>query len=100
MPRYQGAPVKPTQSWGGMEGHESRQEPVFWKQDLHASLLRDTQYLCYGLGRSYGDSCLPSGGTALLMSPLNKLRSFNPNTGLVSAEAGLSLAELLDFIVP
>ncbi len=100
MSRYQGAPVKPTQSWGRMEGRESRQEPVFWKQDIHAALMRDQRFLCYGLGRSYGDSCLPGEGTALLMSPLNKLRSFDERTGLISAEAGLSLAALLDFIVP
>ena len=92
--------MKPTQSWGGMKGRESRQEPVFWKQDLHAALLRDTQFLCYGQGRSYGDSCLPSGGTALLMSPLNKLLSFDAKTGLITAEAGLGFDALLDFIVP
>ncbi|WP_141736783.1 FAD-binding oxidoreductase [Oligoflexus tunisiensis] len=83
-----------------MQGRESRQEPIFWKQDISAALLRDHQFLCHGLGRSYGDSCLPSGGTALLLSPLRKLRSFDEKTGLLSAEAGLSLAELLDFIVP
>jgi FAD/FMN-containing dehydrogenase len=83
-----------------MKGRESRQEPVFWKQDLHAALLRDTQFLCYGQGRSYGDSCLPSGGTALLLSPLNKLQNFDPKTGLITAEAGLSFEALLDFIVP
>jgi FAD/FMN-containing dehydrogenase len=83
-----------------MKGRESRQEPVFWKQDLHAALLRDTQYLCYGQGRSYGDSCLPSGGTALFMSPLNKLQSFDAKSGLITAEAGLSFEALLDFIVP
>jgi FAD/FMN-containing dehydrogenase len=92
--------VNPTQSWGGMRGRESRQEPIFWKQDISAALQRDAQFLCYGLGRSYGDSCLPSGGTALLLSPLNKIRGFDDKTGLLSAEAGLSLAELLDFIVP
>ncbi|MDQ3231554.1 MAG: FAD-binding oxidoreductase, partial [Pseudobdellovibrionaceae bacterium] len=92
--------MNPTQSWGGMQGHESRQEPIFWQQDIHAILKRDQRFLAYGLGRSYGDSCLPSEGTALLLSPLNKLRSFDEKTGLISAEAGLSLAELLDFIVP
>jgi FAD/FMN-containing dehydrogenase len=83
-----------------MKGRESHQEAIFWKQDISAALLRDGPYLCYGLGRSYGDSCLPAEGTALLMSSLNKLRSFDKKTGLISAEAGLSLAELIDFIVP
>jgi FAD/FMN-containing dehydrogenase len=83
-----------------MQGRESHQIPIHWKQEIPAALLRDAQYLCLGLGRSYGDSCLPSAGSALLMSPLNKLRSFDEKTGIISAEAGLSLAALLDFIVP
>lgn len=89
-----------TQSWGGMRGLESRVEPIHWKQNINAALGRDQQFLCFGLGRSYGDSCLPGRGTALLMSSLNKLRAFDAATGIIEAEAGLSFAELLEFIVP
>ena len=70
-----------------MQGHESQQRPIHWKQDISAALSQDQQFLCHGLGRSYGDSCLPARGTALMMAPLNKLRSFDEKTGLISAEA-------------
>jgi FAD/FMN-containing dehydrogenase len=83
-----------------MIAHESRDAPIHWKQDISSALNADQKHLCFGLGRSYGDSCLPALGTALLMSSLNKLRSFDPQTGLLSAEAGLSLSDVLDFAVP
>ncbi|MCX6130594.1 MAG: FAD-binding oxidoreductase, partial [Proteobacteria bacterium] len=89
-------------SWGRIEAKEHRQAPIHWRQELGPLLNSDQEaLLCYGLGRSYGDSCLPAeGGTALVMSGLNKLRSFDAESGLISAEAGLNLQELLDFIVP
>ncbi len=87
-------------SWGGMMGHEDRSLSIHWKQDIIPALQSDQHFLCYGLGRSYGDSCLSAQGTALVMNPLDKLRSFDAHTGLLSAEAGLSLHHLLDFAVP
>ncbi|MBC7659438.1 MAG: FAD-dependent oxidoreductase [Chitinophagaceae bacterium] len=56
--------------------------------------------LAHGLGRSYGDSCLIKDGTLLKMSELNKLRHFDPETGRLSCEAGLSIADLLTFAIP
>jgi FAD/FMN-containing dehydrogenase len=56
--------------------------------------------LTVGLGRSYGDSCLNDGGTLLLARGLDRLIRFNEERGLLTAEAGVSLAEILDFAVP
>jgi FAD/FMN-containing dehydrogenase len=53
-----------------------------------------------GLGRSYGDVCLLNGGTLLNARGLARLLSFNAETGLLRCEAGVSLAEVLDFAVP
>jgi FAD/FMN-containing dehydrogenase len=52
--------------------------------------------LCRGLGRSYGDSSLPPPShPEVVASPLaDRIRSFDPRTGRIRAEAGLSLAEL------
>lgn len=49
-----------------------------------------------GLGRSYGDSSLPPVSSPVVVAtPLaDKIRSFNRETGLLRAEAGLSLHEL------
>jgi FAD/FMN-containing dehydrogenase len=58
-------------------------------QQLNAPLLG------YGLGRSYGDSCLNSGGTLLSSHPLNAVRQFDRETGVLRAEAGVTLQTIL-----
>ncbi len=56
--------------------------------------------LPYGLGRSYGDSCLNEGGTLLLTRGLNRFQAFDAQTGLLRVEAGVTLEEILKFAVP
>jgi FAD/FMN-containing dehydrogenase len=53
-----------------------------------------------GLGRSYGDVCLLEGGTLLCSAGLSRMLAFDPHTGLLRCEAGVSLADILDFAVP
>jgi FAD/FMN-containing dehydrogenase len=52
--------------------------------------------LSRGLGRSYGDASLPpSGGYTVLGTELaDRMLSFDPDSGLLRAEAGFTLAEL------
>ena len=53
-----------------------------------------------GLGRSYGDSGLNEGGAVIDMTALDRVIAFDPQTGIIRAEAGLSLSELLRIVVP
>ena len=52
--------------------------------------------LCRGLGRSYGDSSLPAHGDDLVVETTlaDRLLAFDPASGVLRAEAGLSLWEL------
>jgi decaprenylphospho-beta-D-ribofuranose 2-oxidase len=82
--------------WGRIPvpGREVRSE------DLE-SLTRDA-VLCRGLGRSYGDSSLPPpshpvvAGAALA----DRILSFDPATGVLRAEAGLSLRDMNRIFLP
>lgn len=56
--------------------------------------------LPYGLGRSYGDSCLNEGGTLLSTTALDRLISFDHASGVIRLEAGVTLADILRFAVP
>jgi FAD/FMN-containing dehydrogenase len=56
--------------------------------------------LAVGMGRSYGDVCLLQNGTLLRTPNLDRLISFDTQTGLLRCEAGVTLAEILDFAVP
>ncbi len=51
-----------------------------------------------GLGRSYGDSSLSS--EMLDSKLLNRFMSFDADTGMVTCEAGVSLADILEVFVP
>ncbi len=53
-----------------------------------------------GLGRSYGDSCLNNGHALLVTSRMRRVLHFDHDTGVLRAESGLSLAEILTFSVP
>ena len=54
----------------------------------------------FGARRSYGDACLNSDGRAIDMTRLDRILSFDPETGVVEAEAGESLGELARLLVP
>jgi FAD/FMN-containing dehydrogenase len=88
-------------SWGRLKGQETASIPIFWRHELPELIRRvDGPLLAHGLGRSYGDSCLIEQGQLLLMSPMQKLRWFDTDQGVISCEAGISFAELLDIVVP
>jgi decaprenylphospho-beta-D-ribofuranose 2-oxidase len=82
--------------WGrvGVPARERRSE------DLPA--LTRTLPLSRGLGRSYGDSSLPppSHPVAANTTLADRILSFDAHTGIVRAEAGLSLADLHHVLLP
>ena len=56
--------------------------------------------LAYGQDRTYGDVCLNAGGLSLLTRGLDRFIAFDRAAGRLSAEAGVTLDELLTFLVP
>ncbi|MDN2580397.1 FAD-binding oxidoreductase [Aquibium sp. ELW1220] len=51
--------------------------------------------LGYGNGRSYGDSCLNAGGALVDMRSARRILSFDPETGILTAEAGAFLSDII-----
>ena len=51
--------------------------------------------LAYGNGRSYGDTCLNSVGTLIDMRSMNRILGFDPLTGVIEAEAGALLSDII-----
>jgi FAD/FMN-containing dehydrogenase len=73
------------------------------KRRSAASILESgsqSNYIARGLGRSYGDAGLNGGGGVIDFTRLNRMLSFNPDTGVLECEAGVSLAEILSTFVP
>lgn len=56
--------------------------------------------LAYGNGRSYGDSCQNAPGTLIDMRPMDRILSFNAETGMLEAEAGVLLGDIIAHAAP
>ena len=74
------------------------------KESLSVNLEKLTKgaAISRGLGRSYGDASLPARPEDRVASTrlADRILSFNPTTGLLRAEAGLSLAEINRVFLP
>lgn len=55
-------------------------------------------HIAFGLGRSYGDSSLAD--RVIQTRGCDRFLSFDPNTGIMTCEAGVSLDEILRIFVP
>ncbi len=89
-------------AWGRAERRTQRWARPRFRDEL-GPLLGDPTWphkLATGLRRSYGDSCLDSDGALVDMTGLDRLIAFDPLTGRLRAEAGASLSEILQRIVP
>src|SRR5258708_15657152 len=99
------APASDTrfQSWGRYPQVTHRRiSKIYWRDQLR-DVLKNAEpgsLLPYGLGRSYGDSCLNERRDLLDCSPLNRILSFDWESGRIRIEGGLSFADLLQVIVP
>lgn len=79
-----------------------------WSHVLDPSFLDETRsafgkgrdVLAYGMGRSYGDVCLNAGGASIRMPRLDRVLAADWSTGVVRAEAGLTIGALLGIAVP
>ena len=86
-------------SWGRYP--PARPAAVRRLTDRSALLPRtERPMLVYGNGRSYGDVCLNADGEILLGRGLDRFIAFDAGSGLLRAEAGVLLSEILDLIVP
>ena len=73
---------------------------VFWQDQIPDFRSIESTVLPFGYGKSYGDSCQNEGGVLIDTSALNRFIDFDPQNGLFRCEAGVTLASILDFIVP
>ena len=91
----------PFESWGRYPNYNAKILPLHWQSDFPAITAGlHNGALPVGMGRSYGDVCLLKDGNLLLTTGMDRLIDFDPETGLLTAEAGITLAQILDFAVP
>jgi FAD/FMN-containing dehydrogenase len=91
-------------SWGRVaRGLEYVATPRFQDEAVRAyeaAIGAGMTLLAAGLGRAYGDSGLNAGGAVIDLRALDRVLAFDPLTGVLRAEAGLSLDQLIRRVLP
>jgi len=87
----------PLTGWGRVPSVEAREI----RSEQLASITEQVP-LTRGLGRAYGDAALPARGDAVVAGSVlaDRILSFDDSTGLLHAEAGLSLDQIYRVLLP
>lgn len=89
------------QSWGRYPHCPKNTQRLLPVVNRHTDLPAfDGTVLPHGAGRSYGDSNLNPGGSLLMVRSLDRFIAFDAASGVLCCEAGVTLAEVLDVVLP
>lgn len=87
------------ESWGRVQpAHGKLARPE--RQSALIALEAKSPCPAFGNRRSYGDACLNSGGEAVDMTRLDRILAFDPETGELEAEAGITMGEIARIMAP
>lgn len=88
--------------WGLTPSSMSEVSRPIEPRDVGAAISAATSrgIVARGLGRSYGDAALNAGGQVLDMTHMNRVINFDDAAGVVDAEAGVSLDQLMRVVIP
>src|SRR5580765_5996800 len=86
--------------WGRVHATISATARPERQSELSAALAEGGNMLAHAAGRSYGDVALNSGGRTILTTRLDRLLSFERETGVLVAEPGVTFADLFQTFVP
>ncbi|MFW5680212.1 MAG: FAD-binding oxidoreductase [Pseudomonadota bacterium] len=89
-------------SWGRVhrfvqDVHKPR-DPAGLRELVRQGAGADIPLLAYGLGRSYGDSCLNAGGRLIDMGGFDHFVALDPAQGVLRVEAGVTLAAIVNLL--
>ena len=89
-----------TLSWGRFPPPGQQSCIALHDRNAPLPLPEKGNVLARGHGRSYGDSCLNPGGTLLHARGLDRFIAFDPGSGVLRCEAGVTLSEIIDLVLP
>ncbi len=84
--------------WGRYPRIEATAASFETGEQLAREIRGEGELIAHGMGRAYGDSALNS--RVVLSRRFNKILGFDPETGRVACESGVSLEELIHVFLP
>ena len=85
--------------WGRYPALDCEVSHLRGPDGLEALFARGGSWIARGAGRAYGDAALNPDLTVSMLD-MNRLRAFDPRTGVLECEAGVLLADILEIFVP
>jgi len=83
------------ESWGRVNRHSRRKA-----QATEFTGGAAEGFLAFGNGRSYGDTCHNDRGRLIAMRPGAAISAFDPERGILTADAGVLLSDILALVMP
>ncbi len=93
-------PAATLSGWGRFPSADTRLARPEQMQGLGEEIRSHAQMIPRGLGRSYGDAAVSPGGVTLLVERLNRFLGFDPASGELRCEAGVTIEDLLVHLLP
>lgn len=90
--------VAPISGWGGYPKQKAKVLTPLSHSELQLQVQAQQSLIARGMGRSYGDSA--NAPFVLQTTYFDHFITFDANTGLLTAEAGVTLRDILKVIVP
>lgn len=85
--------------WGGVPADSCRVARIRARGSV-AGIITTDAIVGRGLGRAYGDSALLADGLVADCTGLDRFIAFDPESGLVTCEAGVSFADIVTLFLP
>ncbi len=94
--------IQSLSGWGRLPVTECAVYRPEKRREVAAILASGEQpsFIARGLGRSYGDTSCNDRAGVILMTRLNRMLAFDPETGVLECEAGVGLDEIIDVFLP
>lgn len=92
-------------SWGRYPRQPQQPHPVHWPDEVPGTLHKISGAhvdgaLAFGMGRSYGDSCLAASDQVVSMLGMDRVLAVDWESGVICAQAGLTLDALIRIALP
>ena len=92
-------------SWGRYPRQPQQPHPVHWPDEVPGTLHKISGAhvdgaLAFGMGRSYGDSCLAASDQVVSMLGMDRVLAVDWESGVICVQAGLTLDALIRIALP
>ena len=92
--------MRPVSSWGRLSASPHEVVELANRESVAHDIAARGPGIAYGMGRSYGDSCLNPDGVLWTTTGLDRFIAFDAETGRLTCESGVLLRDIQHLAIP